>query len=54
MISDGTWSYKKVPTKVYPITKFDEAQGELETKYGKYMKALVDWTKLEGEPYIIE
>ncbi len=48
------WNYKRVPTKVYPITQFDRAQGELTEKYGRYMKALVDWTKLEGEPYIIE
>ncbi len=54
MISDGTWNYKSVPTKVYPITKFDEAQEGLETKFGKYMKALVDWTKFDGEPYIID
>ena len=54
MITDRTWSYWSVPTKVYPITKFDDAQAELETKFGKYMKALVDWTKFEGEPYIID
>lgn len=53
MLSEGTWNYKTVPTKIYPITKFDEAQRELTTKYGKYMKALVDWTKFDGEPYII-
>ena len=54
MLADDTWNYKHVPTKVYPISKFDAAQGELTTKYGKYMKALVDFTKLEGEPYIID
>ena len=53
MLEDGTWNYKFVPTKVYPISKFDDAQNELPTKYGKYMKALVDWTKFDGEPYII-
>ncbi len=47
------WNFKHVPTKVYPITQFDNAQGELKEKYGKYMKALVDWTKFDGEPYII-
>ena len=54
MISDGTWNYKTVPTKVYPITMFDEAQGDLPNKFGKYMKALVDWTTFKGEPYIID
>lgn len=54
MLSDGSWNYKCVPTKIYPITKFDEAQGDLPNKFGKYMKALVDFTKTEGEPYIID
>lgn len=53
MLSDGTWNYKSVPTKIYPITMFDDAHGELPDKFGKYMKALVDWTKFDGEPYII-
>lgn len=53
MLHDDSWSFKIVPTKIYPITKFDTAHAELETKYGKYMKALVDWTKFDGEPYII-
>lgn len=48
------WNYKHVTTKIYPITQFDKAQGELTLKYGKYMKALVDWTKFDGEPYIID
>ncbi len=52
MLADG-WNYKNVPTKVYPITQFDAAQGELPEKFGKWMKAIVDWTKFEGEPYII-
>ena len=54
LLEDNAWVYKHVPTKVYPITRFDEAQAELVTKYGKFMKALVDWTKTDGEPYIIE
>ena len=48
------WNYKSVPTKVYPITQFDRAHRELKDKYGKYMKALVDWTRFDGEPYIID
>lgn len=52
LLCNGSWSYRNVPTKIYPITMFDNAQGDLTSKYGKYMKALVDWTKLDGEPYI--
>lgn len=54
MLSDNTWNYKHVKTKVYPITQFDKAQAELPEKAGKYMKAIVDWTKFEGEAYIID
>jgi hypothetical protein len=32
---------------------FDAAQGELEEKYGRYMKALVDFEREDFEPYII-
>ena len=31
---------------------FDRAHEELTSKYGKYMKAIIDCTKLGGEPYI--
>ena len=54
MMADGSWNYKHVPTKVYPISMFDAAQGELETKFGKYLKAVVDFTNGEFEPFIIE
>ena len=27
----------------------DQAQEELETKFGKYMKAVIDMTKIDGE-----
>ena len=53
MLSSGVWKYCNIPTKIYPMNKFDQAQAELETKYGKYMKALVDMTKTDGEPYIV-
>lgn len=52
LLAEG-WNYKNVPTKVYPITMFDAAQGELPEKFGTWMKSIVDWTKFEGEPYII-
>ena len=55
MLVDGSWKFKNVPTKVYPIAKFDQAQGELETKYGKYMKAMVDFGAPDDmEPYIMK
>jgi len=53
LLSSGVWNYKNIPTKVYPMNKFDLAQSELETKYGKYMKAVIDMTKEDGEPYIV-
>ena len=53
MLSDGHWNYRNIPTKIYPMNKFDLAQEELENKFGKYMKAVIDMTKLDGEPYII-
>jgi len=53
MLSSGQWKFVNVPTKIYPMSKFDQAQEELETKYGKYMKALIDMRTVDGEPYIL-
>ena len=53
MLSDGRWNYQNIPTKVYPMSKFDLAQAELETKFGTHMKAVIDMTMLDGEPYIV-
>lgn len=53
LLSSGEWKYQNLPVKVYPMSKFDEAHAEIGTKYGKYMKALIDMTKLDGEPYIL-
>jgi len=53
MLADGRWDYQNIPTKIYPMSKFDQAQAELETKFGKYMKAVIDMTVLDGEPYIV-
>ena len=53
MLADGRWDYQNIPTKIYPMSKFDLAQAELETKFGKYMKAVIDMTVLDGEPYIV-
>lgn len=54
MLCNGSWDFKNVPTKVYPWSEFDRAQEELTTKYGKYMKAVVDYEKENFEPYIID
>lgn len=53
MLSSGAWNYRDIPVKVYPMNKFDQAQAELDTKYGTHMKAIIDMTKEDGEPYII-
>jgi threonine dehydrogenase-like Zn-dependent dehydrogenase len=53
LLESGRWEFKNIPTKVYPMNQFDRAQEELETKYGKYMKAVIDMSKLDGEPYVI-
>ena len=53
MLGDGSWDFKGLPTKVYPVTQFDRAHEELKDKYGKWMKAIIDWEMTEGEPYII-
>ncbi|MBE6607178.1 MAG: hypothetical protein E7633_01290 [Ruminococcaceae bacterium] len=53
MLSDKRWCYQNIPTKVYPMSKFDQAQADLETKYGIFMKAVIDMETLDGEPYIV-
>ena len=53
MLASDVWCFKNIPTKIYPVSKFDDAHRELETKYGKYMKALVDFEREDFEPYII-
>ena len=54
LLSSGEWKYANLPVKVYPMSGFDQAHAELETKYGKYMKALIDMSRIDGEPYIIK
>ena len=53
LLASGAWNYIDVPTKVYPRSKFDQAQEELETKFGSHMKAVIDMTMEDGEPFII-
>ena len=54
LMESGAWNYKHVTTKVYPISRFDEAQGDLSNKFGKYLKAVVEFTDSDFEPYIVE
>ena len=53
LLDSGNWSFAKVPTKVYPISRFDEAHAEEPIKFGKWLKSLVDWSPEDFEPYII-
>jgi len=53
MLSNGSWNFKNVATKVFPACRFDEAQGELPTKFGKFLKAVVTFDGGDFEPYII-
>jgi len=53
LLSSGAWNYKNLPVKVYPMNQFDRAHAELHTKYGSYIKALIDMTKEDGEPQIL-
>ena len=53
LLQDGRWCYQNVATKVYPMSLFDQAQAELETKFATHMKAVIDMSGEEFEPYII-
>ena len=53
MLASGAWNFKGVPTMIYPMSKFDQAQADLETKYGHHMKSMIDMEQLDGEPYLI-
>jgi threonine dehydrogenase-like Zn-dependent dehydrogenase len=53
MLESGMWKFTNVPTKIFPMGKFDEAHAELETKYGSYMKAVIDMRNVDGEAYIV-
>lgn len=53
LLASGVWKYRDLPVKVYPMSRFDQAQAEQETKYGDHMKALIDMTRLDGEPYLL-
>lgn len=52
MLESGQWIFKDIPTMVYPMDKFDQAQEEMETKYGHHMKAVINMEMETGEPYM--
>ncbi|MCQ2432338.1 MAG: alcohol dehydrogenase catalytic domain-containing protein [Clostridia bacterium] len=53
MLSEGRWNYMHIPTMVYPMSRFDQAQADLETKFGHHMKAIIDMRHEDFEPYLI-
>lgn len=52
MLNDGSWNFTGIPTMIYPMDKFDQAQKDLETKYGHFMKSLINMEMDTGEPYL--
>ena len=54
LLGNGKWNYKNLPVKIYPMSKFDLAHQEIKSKYGKYMKAIIDCEKQDGEEYIVK
>lgn len=54
LLASGEWLFRNLPVKIYPMSGFDLAHEELETKYGKYMKAIIDMEKEDGEAYILK
>ena len=53
LLSSCQWNFKNIPVKIFPMNKFDEAQAGNETKFGIYMKALIDCQQFSGEPRIL-
>jgi threonine dehydrogenase-like Zn-dependent dehydrogenase len=53
MLASGEWNFHHIPTMVYPMNMFDQAQADLETKYGHHMKALINMEMEDGEPYLV-
>lgn len=54
MLGSGEWQFRNIPTMIYPMNRFDQAQQDQETKYGHYMKALLNMEMETGEPYMAE
>lgn len=54
MLDLGAWNYKNIPTMIYPMNKFDQAMADMETKYGTYMKSVINMQMEDGEPYMAE
>lgn len=54
LLAKDVWCYKNVPTMVYPMNRFDQAHEDLETKYGRFMKSVINMEMADGEPYMAE
>lgn len=52
LLESGLWNFRDIPTMVYPMSQFDRAQEEMETKYGHHMKAVINMEMEDGEPYM--
>jgi len=52
LLASGEWKYRDIPTMVYPMSMFDRAQEEMDTKYGHHMKSLINMEMPDGEPYM--
>ena len=52
LMASGRWEYQNLPVKIYPLDKLDQAHQEITTKYGKWIKSLVDCQGLGFEPYL--
>lgn len=50
MLASGQWQYQNLPTKIYAMTDFDLAHEEITSKFGKYMKAIIDCQRFDGAP----
>lgn len=53
LLACGAWKFVNLPIKIYPMSKFDLAHEEIESKHGKFMKAIIDMTRIDGDPIII-
>ena len=52
LLASGVWHFRNIPTMVYPMNQFDRAMTEMDDKYGRHIKALVNMEMADGEPYL--
>lgn len=53
LLREDRWNYRGLPTMIYPMSQFDRAQAELETKFGHHMKSIIDMTRTDGDAVLI-